>query len=352
MKQPCQSCSCFGNYQGCNLNVSYYGVIAGFLTDLYPYGSNSSIKNITITRVKGDTSDYQSLNPLNQLGVEYITGLRSPNNYLQNQFTITQDQIKTGISQWSTNVSDVYWTIPLQSTAARLAITSIPLYINIDKQLSEGPAYLSGVCSENMNIESDTDCNGQCFGPAVIAFNSVGALMCCLNGDVDCLDVCGGSAKRDACGTCQGTDFTAKGCQSLVAIETAWIDNNLYPNISLSTANYSETVYLNITNGNATAITISFSLTSKDNSNNGPDVYIPQGEYQLLVTGKQIDWEVKQIQVTYNFINNNDYIYESNSKLIIPDSLNRSDGRVLYANIIPNGYDSPDIDWDQVIAQQ
>lgn len=184
----------------------------------------------------------------------------------------------------------------------------------------------------------DQDCNGNCFGSAKVGLTSTSTStsasnVCCLS-SLDCFNICGGSALRDACGICGGNDFKGYHCKLPYAIQTGHTDGNIYPTIDLSTAkasNYSKYSYINISNTNSSqSINLQFFLSTKCKSQYDPVISYPTNSYTIPINS----WKQFQITTSLNrLLNNKISTWETKTLFIsINDQqLNSSNSLMQYA---------------------
>jgi hypothetical protein len=129
--------------------------------------------------------------------------------------------------------------------------------------------------------EGKIDCSGYCGGPGVTALNYDDSVYCCADASkVDCAGVCEGTARRDACGTCKGTDTTGLGCFSTdqITVSTGYDDGALHPvfDVSVNTsAGLQRNGTFNMTNRSPFPISASLRKNSADDDKRAPDLTIP-----------------------------------------------------------------------------
>lgn len=168
--------------------------------------------------------------------------------------------------------------------------------------------------------EVDLDCSGRCGGPAVAALDDDGAVYCCPNRNrVDCAGVCDGSARRDMCGACQGTDNTGLGCFSSddVVFSTESADNAWHPIFDVNASasgGLVRYVHLDVTNRNRFGVQVTLS-ESAATSAVAPVLTLPTGgrevgvnvtvsyvipvSIELLYTGNITKWMAKTVTATF-----------------------------------------------------
>jgi hypothetical protein len=165
---------------------------------------------------------------------------------------------------------------------------------------------------------AEMDCAGLCYGKTQVGLTlkTNGTMECCVQKVVDCLGYCGGTAIRDACGTCQGKNFKGTGCNTSVVLNTTTGPEKLFAKIDYSDPHKLWSIkHINITNKNSASVIFNIS-NSLNNAALGPHIGLSTIPYFILgpkeaktivvnissialYNAHQTDWEVKTLQFFY-----------------------------------------------------